>query len=147
MTGWLCNAKCVDQSSGKATCDTKCAESSGQIVFIDDTGKLFNISDQAQEKVRPMAGKHCMIKAEKDPPSGELDIQNMPELRGLSSEHMAPTEIRILRAETGARTLVARWNGIESFRSAWSRCYSVLPTSVNMGLILPNAFSIDGRIR
>jgi hypothetical protein len=82
MTGWLCNAKCVDQSSGKATCDTKCAESSGQIVFIDDTGKLFNISDQAQEKVRPMAGKHCMIKAKKDPTSGELDIQHMPELRG-----------------------------------------------------------------
>jgi hypothetical protein len=82
MTGWICNAKCVEQSSGKATCDTKCAESSGQIVFVDDTGKLFNITNQAQEKVRPMAGKHCMIKAKEDSTSRELDIQDMPELRG-----------------------------------------------------------------
>lgn len=66
---------------------------------------------------------------------------------GLNSKQMALTEIRVMRAETGARSVVARWNEIESFRSAWSQYYPVLPPRESMGLTLPNAFSIDGRIR
>jgi len=39
MTGWICNTKCVDRSSGTATCNRTCSESSGAVVFIDNKGR------------------------------------------------------------------------------------------------------------
>jgi hypothetical protein len=55
MTGFLCNSKCVKQSSGSAACDQNCAEKSGEIVLIDDQGRVLKIANQ--EKVAPHAGK------------------------------------------------------------------------------------------
>jgi hypothetical protein len=55
MTGWLCNSKCVKQSSGRAACDQKCAQKSGEIVLLDDQGRVLKIANQ--EKVTPHAGK------------------------------------------------------------------------------------------
>ncbi len=81
MTGWVCNAKCVDQSSGKATCNANCSETSGKVVFISDEGQVFQIA--SQEKVQPMAGKHCKMTAKKSPANPEeLDVQNIIETRG-----------------------------------------------------------------
>lgn len=81
MAGWICNAKCVDQSSGKATCNTNCSEASGKVVFISDEGQVFQIA--SQEKVQPMAGKHCKMTAKKNPANPEeLDVQNIIETRG-----------------------------------------------------------------
>ncbi len=56
ITGWVCNAKCVDQSPGKATCNANCSETSG---------------------------KHCKMTAKKNPANPEeLDAQNIIETRG-----------------------------------------------------------------
>lgn len=55
MTGMLCNAKCVKQDSGHAACDSKCEKKEGDIVLIDDQGKVLKIANQ--EKVMPHAGK------------------------------------------------------------------------------------------
>lgn len=55
MTGMLCNSKCVKQDSGQAACDQKCAEKKGDIVLIDDQGRVLKIANQ--EKVAPHAGK------------------------------------------------------------------------------------------
>jgi hypothetical protein len=78
MSGWVCNAKCVDQSSGTATCNKSCSEVSGPVVFVDDTGKILNIANQVQDKARPMAGKHCKMDAKVDPATGSInDFQNM----------------------------------------------------------------------
>lgn len=60
MTGWLCNAKCVTQSAGQAACDQNCADKSGDIVLVDDHGKVFNIENQ--DKVMPLAGKKVDMK-------------------------------------------------------------------------------------
>src|SRR3954449_4359453 len=67
MIGWVCNAKCVDQSSGTATCRQNCSETSGEVVFIQDNGKISKILNQ--KMVQPMAGKKCKIKATRDPDS------------------------------------------------------------------------------
>lgn len=81
MAGWICNAKCVDQSSGKATCNTNCSEASGKVVFISDEGQVFQIA--SQEKAQPMAGKHCKMTAKKNSANPEeLDVQNIIETRG-----------------------------------------------------------------
>ena len=80
MTGWVCNAKCVDHSSGTTTCSRNCSETSGKVVFISDEGHVFQIANQ--DKAQPMAGKHCKMTAKKDPASDALDVQNMVELRG-----------------------------------------------------------------
>lgn len=55
MIGMLCNAKCVKQSSGQNSCDKKCEEKTGEIVLIDDQGRLLKIANQ--EKVAPHVGK------------------------------------------------------------------------------------------
>ena len=80
MTGWVCNAKCVDNSSGTATCNKNCSETTGKVVFITDEGEVLQIANQS--KAQPMAGKHCKMTAKKDPTTGALDVQNMVELRG-----------------------------------------------------------------
>jgi len=60
MTGWLCNSKCVTKSAGHAACDQSCVEKSGDIVLVDDHGKVFNIANQ--DKVMPHAGKKVDMK-------------------------------------------------------------------------------------
>ncbi len=46
MSGWICNSKCVMHNGNTATCDPNCAETAGEAVFISDSGKVMNISDQ-----------------------------------------------------------------------------------------------------
>jgi hypothetical protein len=80
MIGWICNAKCVDQSSGKPTCNQNCSEAAGEVVFIQDNGQVTRISNQ--QMAQPMAGKKCKIKATRDPDSGMLAVQNIVEYGG-----------------------------------------------------------------
>jgi hypothetical protein len=80
MTGWVCNAKCVDQTSGKATCNKNCSESAGQVVFIDNKGQVLQISNQ--EMAQPMAGKKCHMKGKMDPNTGAIAVQNIEEYAG-----------------------------------------------------------------
>jgi hypothetical protein len=80
MIGWVCNAKCVDQSSGKPTCNQNCSEAAGEVVFIQENGQVTKIANQ--EIAQPMAGKKCKIKAKKDPNSGRLAVQNIIEYGG-----------------------------------------------------------------
>ena len=65
MTGMLCNTKCVTQSSGQAACDAKCAESSGEIVLIDDKGQILKIANQ--EKVQEHVGKKVKMSCRRVP--------------------------------------------------------------------------------
>ncbi len=67
MTGWVCNSACVDQSSGAATCNQACSENTGPVVFIDSHGRVHNIGNQDQDKVRPMAGKKATMKGMMEP--------------------------------------------------------------------------------
>src|SRR5208337_5041991 len=40
MSGWICNASCVVQHSGAATCDPTCGSTTGTAVFVSDEGKV-----------------------------------------------------------------------------------------------------------
>ena len=60
MTGWLCNSKCVTQSAGHAACDQNCSEKSGDVVLVDDQGKVVQIANQ--DKVMSHAGKKVKMK-------------------------------------------------------------------------------------
>jgi hypothetical protein len=80
MIGWVCNAKCVDQSSGTATCNKGCSEASGDVVFINSNGQVLQISNQ--DMAQPMAGKKCKVMANKDPDTGAIAVQNIVEYRG-----------------------------------------------------------------
>ncbi len=80
MIGWVCNAKCVDQSSGRASCNKNCSEAAGNVVFIDEQGQVLQISNQ--DTARPMAGKKCKMTAKQDPATGALAVQNMVEYAG-----------------------------------------------------------------
>lgn len=80
MTGWVCNSKCVDQSSGAPTCNQSCSEAAGEVVFIQDNGQVTKIANQ--QMAQPMAGKRCKIKATKDPSTGMLAVQNIVEYGG-----------------------------------------------------------------
>jgi hypothetical protein len=77
MVGWICNASCVDRSSGKPTCDASCSQSTpGEMVFIDEsTGQVSRIANQ--EKAQPMSGKKCKMTATRNP-------DNMFEIQDLS---------------------------------------------------------------
>jgi hypothetical protein len=69
MTGWLCNNKCVTQAAGHAACDQNCADKSGDVVMVDDQGKVFKIANQ--DKVKGLAGKKAKMKCR--PVKGEKD--------------------------------------------------------------------------
>jgi hypothetical protein len=69
MTGWLCNNKCVAQTSGHAACDQNCADKSGDVVMLDDQGRVFRIANQ--DKVKGFAGKKAKMKCR--PMKGEKD--------------------------------------------------------------------------
>lgn len=60
MSGMLCNNKCVTQSAGHAACDSSCTDKSGDVVLVDDQGKVFKISNQ--DKVASNAGKKVKMK-------------------------------------------------------------------------------------
>jgi hypothetical protein len=60
MTGWLCNNKCVAQTAGHAACDQSCADKSGDVVMVDDQGRVFKIANQ--DKVKGLAGKKAKMK-------------------------------------------------------------------------------------
>jgi hypothetical protein len=64
MTGLLCNSKCVTQSSGHAACDQNCSDKSGDVVLVDDQGKVFKIANQ--DKVMSMTGKKVKMKCRPD---------------------------------------------------------------------------------
>ncbi len=81
VTGWICNAKCVDQSSGTATCNQNCSETSGEVVFINEaTGTVNRITEQ--EMAKPMSGKHCKVKGTMDPDTHTLAPQSIIEYGG-----------------------------------------------------------------
>jgi hypothetical protein len=63
MTGTVCDQKCVKQDSGTAACDASCTEHSGQAVFLDDSGKLWKVSNPASCKGK--MGKKVKIQGEK----------------------------------------------------------------------------------
>jgi hypothetical protein len=69
MTGWLCNNKCVTQTAGHAACDQNCADKSGDVVMVDDQGRVFKIANQ--DKVKGLAGKKAKMKCR--PVKGEKD--------------------------------------------------------------------------
>ena len=79
MIGWVCNAKCVDQSSGTATCKKSCSEASGEVVFINSNGHVLQISNQGI--AQPMAGTKCNVMADKDPNTGALTLRDIVEYR------------------------------------------------------------------
>jgi hypothetical protein len=73
MTGWICNSKCVNHDKPTATCDASCTETSGDVVFIDDKGKITKISNPAM--VKGHMGKKMKVKCEmKD---GEMQIDQI----------------------------------------------------------------------
>jgi hypothetical protein len=61
MTGTICDAKCVTQSSNLATCDTSCTERSGTAVFVDDRGTVKQIANQ--EMCKSHMNKHVKMTA------------------------------------------------------------------------------------
>jgi len=62
MTGWICNSKCVTHDAGKAACDQTCSDKSGDVVFVDDSGKVTKVAnpDMAQDKM----GKKVKVRGE-----------------------------------------------------------------------------------
>jgi hypothetical protein len=76
MSGWLCNNKCVTQSAGRAACDQNCADKSGDVVLVDDQGKVLKIANQ--DKVKLHAGKKVRMKC--TPAEGTTDTMNVDSL-------------------------------------------------------------------
>lgn len=63
MTGMVCDQSCVQQDGDKATCDTSCKKHSGEAVFLDDSGKLWKVTNPASCKGK--MGKKVKIQGEK----------------------------------------------------------------------------------
>ena len=53
MTGSVTTRCCAD--AGHAACDQNCADKSGDVVMVDDQGRVFEIANQ--DKVKGFAGK------------------------------------------------------------------------------------------
>lgn len=76
MSGVLCNLKCVAQNAGRATCNQNCAEKNGDVVLVDDQGRIFKIENQ--DKVALHAGKKVKVKCK--PVKGKEDTMYIDNL-------------------------------------------------------------------
>ena len=72
MTGFICDSKCVVQTTDQATCNKKCSEQSGEYVFLTGQNAL-QIANP--EMVRPFVGKRAKVKCapSKDKP-GTMEV-------------------------------------------------------------------------
>jgi len=61
MTGTICNSACVQPVNGLSTCSTTCTDKGGDVVLVDDQGKVMKISNpkmampHMKKKVKVMA--------------------------------------------------------------------------------------------
>lgn len=62
MTGWICNSKCVTHTAAKAACDETCTDTSGDVVFVEDTGTVTKIANT--DKVMDKMGKKVKVRGE-----------------------------------------------------------------------------------
>ena len=75
MTGWVCNSPCVKQSAGKATCDASCADKSGDVVFVEDTGKVTKIANP--DMVKGHMGQKVKVKCKMNKDTESMEIQQL----------------------------------------------------------------------
>ncbi len=61
MMGMVCYSKCVTTTANKSSCNKNCTETSGDMVFVSDKGKMMKIDNQ--DKVSGMSGKKVKVKA------------------------------------------------------------------------------------
>ena len=61
MSGTICDSKCVTHTGGQNACDANCTETSGDAVFINDSGKVSKIGNP--DKVKGYMGKPVKGKA------------------------------------------------------------------------------------
>ena len=60
MSGMVCYSKCVTTTGKKSSCNKNCTETSGDMVFVSDKGKMMKIDNQ--DKVSGMSGKKVKVK-------------------------------------------------------------------------------------
>ena len=75
MTGQVCRSTCVTTDAGKSVCDASCKDKSGDMVFVDDNGKLWKIHNPTTVKTEMMGKK---VKVNGKMMDGEMfDIQDI----------------------------------------------------------------------
>ena len=76
MSGVLCNSNGVVQNEGHAACDQAYAGQGGEVVFVDQQGRVFKIANQ--DKVVLRAGKKAKTKSKpvKDKEDTDFVIDN-----------------------------------------------------------------------
>lgn len=75
MTGWICNSKCVNQTAAKAACDETCTDKSGDVVFVDDAGKVTKIANP--DMVMDKMGKKVKVKGKMMKDQDMMEIYNV----------------------------------------------------------------------
>ena len=60
MTGQVCRSSCVTTDAGKSVCNASCKDKSGDMVFVDDNGKLWKIHNPTMVK-KDMMGKKVKL--------------------------------------------------------------------------------------
>ncbi len=77
LSGLLCNSNGVVQNEGHAACDQSYAGQSGEVVFVDQQGRVFKIANQ--DKVVLRTGKKAKTKSKpvKDQQDFVIDSQYM----------------------------------------------------------------------
>jgi len=59
MTGTICNSGCVQPVKDLPTCNTGCTDKSGDVVLVDDQGKVMKIANP--KMAMPHMGKHVKV--------------------------------------------------------------------------------------
>jgi hypothetical protein len=71
MTGTIFNSKCVVQQSNAPTCDRTCTDTSGDTVFVGDSGHVMKIDNPGT--AMPHMGKHVKVMAVRQPSEKERE--------------------------------------------------------------------------
>jgi hypothetical protein len=59
MTGTICNSACVQPVKDLSTCNTGCTDKSGDVVLVDDQGKVMKIANP--KMAMPHMQKHVKV--------------------------------------------------------------------------------------
>jgi len=73
MTGWICNSTCVTQAAGHASCDANCSDKSGDVVFVEENGKVTKISNPDMVKANMGQKVKAKCRMSKDREAMEIE--------------------------------------------------------------------------
>ena len=82
ITGTVCNSACVQPVDGVSTCNTSCTDQDGEVVLVDDAGKVMKIANPKAAMSHMKKRVKCTVVPTEKDREEFLRIEELSEIGG-----------------------------------------------------------------